>query len=162
MVDALLMPSLADQRKRELLNYIQNFYKRSWQWRAVKFHYKWDCNDRDYHSIYDPQRKAQKEDWQECIHTGMTVSNIETIHGNIYKVMMAPRPPIQCERGPAGDDLQARLIQDSVAYEMFKGEFAVNFYDASKEAVKYGSGFMKFYWETVEDTRLRRAPVVQS
>lgn len=162
LMDNLILPDLVAQRKRELLNYVQNFYSRSWQWRAVKFHYKWDCNDRDYHSIYDPQRKAQKETWQECIHTGLTVSNIETLHGQIYKTMAAPNPMIQCERGPAGDDLQARLIQDAVAYEMFKGEFKVNFYDASKEAVRYGSGFMKFYWETVEDTRRRRAPVTQN
>lgn len=156
MAEELIVQDIAEKRKREVLGYVQNFYRRSWDWRAKFFHYKWDCNDRDYHSIYDPQRAAQKRDWQETIHTGMTVSNVETLHGQIYKTMMAPKPPIQCVRGPAGDDLQARLIQDAVAYEMFKSEFDVNFYDASKESCKYGSGFMKFYWETVEDTRRRR------
>src|ERR1041384_2031918 len=158
----LVLSDLAAKRKRELLNYVQGFYSRSWQWRVVKFHYKWDCNDRDYHSIYDPVRATSKEPWQEKIHTGLTVQNIEVIHSQIYKTMMAPKPPIQCERGPAGDDLQARLIQDAVAYQMFKAKYDVNFYDASKEAVKYGSGFMKFYWETIEDTRIRRAPVTQN
>ena len=155
----LLFPDIVETRKREVLNYVTNFYKRSWSWRAGKFHYKWDCNDRDYHSIYDPQRRSEKETWQECIHTGLTVANIETIHGSMYKTMMAPKPPIQCEKGPAGDDLQARLIQDLVAYEFEKSEFETNFYDASKEAVKYGTGFMKFYWETLEDTRLRRQAI---
>jgi len=153
---------LVAERKAELLRYVQSFYRRSWDWRSQKFHTKWDQNDRDYHSIYDPQRAAQKEDWQEKIHTGLTVQNIEVIHSQIYKTMMAPKPPVQLQAGPAGDDLQARLMQDAVAYEMGKAQFDVNFYDASKEAVKYGDGFMKFYWEKVVDTRRRRVPVEQS
>jgi hypothetical protein len=33
------------------------------------------------------------------------------------------------------------------------------FWDALMEAVKYGSGFVKFYWDRLEDVRLRRQPV---
>lgn len=153
---------LVVQRKQEALAYCSSFYRRSWDWRSQKFHSKWDQNDRDYHSIYDPQRAATKEPWQETIHTGLTVQNIEVIHSQIYKTMMAPKPPVQTQAGPAGDDLQARLIQDTVAYEFQKAQYDVNFYDTSKEAVRYGSGFMKMFWERVIDTRRRRVPVEQT
>ena len=158
----LIGTDLSAQRKTELLQYVQSFYRRSWDWRSAKFHEKWNQNDRDYHSIYDPARAAQKEDWQEKIHTGMIVQNVEVIHSQIYKTMMAPKPPIQTQAGPAGDELQARLIQDIVAYQMSRAQFDVNFYDASKEAVKYGDGFIKVFWEKVEDTRRRRVAVDQS
>ena len=153
---------LAAKRKNELLMYVQSFYRRSWDWRSQRFHSKWDRNDRDYNSIYDPVRASQKEDWQERIHTGLTVQNIEVIHSQVYKTMMAPKPPVQTIAGPAGDNLQARLMQDTVADQFQKGQFDVNFYDTSKEAVKYGSGFMKMYWEKIEDTRRRRVPVNQT
>src|SRR6185503_15320293 len=53
-------------------------------------------------------------------------------------------------------------IQDVVDYELRKSGFVIAFYDALKEAVKYGSGFVKFYWERIEDMRLRRLPVHQT
>jgi hypothetical protein len=142
--------------------YVQSFYRRSWDWRSQRFHAKWDRNDRDYNSIYDPSRANAKEPWQEKIHTGLTVQNIEVIHSQIYKTMMAPKPPVQTQAGPAGDELQARLMQDCVADQFQKAKFDVAFYDTSKEAVKYGSGFMKLYWERVEDTRRRRVPLQQT
>lgn len=153
---------LVVKRKNELLMYVQSFYRRSWDWRSQRFHAKWDRNDRDYNSIYDPVRASQKESWQEKIHTGLTVQNIEVIHSQIYKTMMAPRPPVQTQAGPAGDNLQARLMQDVVADQFQKGQYDVNFYDTSKEAVKYGTGFMKMYWEKIEDTRRRRVAVNQT
>jgi hypothetical protein len=153
---------LVVKRKNELLMYVQSFYRRSWDWRSQRFHSKWDRNDRDYNSIYDPVRAAQKEEWQEKIHTGLTVQNIEVIHSQVYKTMMAPRPPVQTLAGPAGDDLQARLMQDCVADQFQKGQYDIGFYDTSKEGVKYGSGFMKMYWEKIEDTRRRRTAVPQS
>ncbi len=149
-------------RKNDLLRYVQSFYRRSWDWRSQRFHSKWDRNDRDYNSIYDPVRASNKEPWQEKIHTGLTVQNIEVIHSQIYKTMMAPKPCVQTVAGPAGDELQARLMQDVVADQFQKAKFEVGFYDTSKEAVKYGSGFMKLYWEKIEDTRRRRMPVQQT
>ncbi len=150
------------RRKNELLMYVQSFYSRSWDWRSRRFHAKWDRNDRDYNSIYDPDRAAMKEPWQEKIHTGLTVQNIEVIHSQIYKTMMAPKPPVQTVAGPAGDELQARLMQDCVADQFMKAKYDVNFYDTSKEMVKYGSGFMKMYWEKLVDTRRRRVPIEQT
>lgn len=153
---------LATQRKSELLSYVQNFYRRSWDWRSTKFHDNWDKWDRNYHGIYDPERDAEKESWQARMFVDITIQNVEVICSQLFKTMMAPKPPIQVEAGPDGDDLQARLIQDLIDYEMGKAGFDVNFYDALKEAVRYGSGFMKFFWERVEDTRQRRVPVVES
>lgn len=155
-------PPLVAQRKAELLSYAQNFYQRSWDWRSETMHEKWDRCDRNYHAIYDPTLAARKEPWQSTMFVDITFQNTEITCSQIYKTMMAPNPPIQTEAGPAGDELQARLIQDAVDYELFKAMFKIAFYDALKEGCKYGSGFVKFYWDRVEDVRLRRMPVMQS
>lgn len=152
---------LVVQRKNELLMYCQSFYRRSWNWRSNRFHSKWDKYDRNYNSIYDPQRKAQKEPWQSTMFVDITVQNCEIIRSQIHKTMMAPKPPIQTEAGPDGDDLQALLIQDITAFQLRKAEFDVNFYDALGESVRYGTGFVKFYWIKKVDTRMRRTPVME-
>jgi hypothetical protein len=134
-------PPFVAQRKNELLMYVQSFYRRSWDWRSQRFHAKWDRNDRDYNSIYDPASAASKK---------RTLAGKDTYRPycpehrsdsfQIYKTMMAPKPCVQTQAGPAGDALQARLMQDVVADQFQKAKFEVGFYDTSKEAVKYGSG----------------------
>lgn len=153
---------LVEQRKQELLSYVQGFYKKSWDWRSTRLHEKWNKCDRNFHGIYDPARAASKEPWQSTMFIDLTFQNVEIIASQIFKTMMAPNPPIQTAAGPAGDELQARLIQDVVDYELRKSNFQIAFYDALKEAVKYGSGFVKLYWDRVEDVRLRRLPVQQT
>lgn len=153
---------VAKQRKQDLLSYVQNFYSASWRWRANNKHAKWDKWDRNYHSIYDPDKKAKKEKWQTAMFIGITVQTVEVICSQIFKTMMAPKPPIQVAAGPAGDDLQAELIQQVMEYELRKSLFDINFYDSLKECVRYGSGFMKFYWERVEDTRPRKVATYQT
>lgn len=153
--------SLAAQRKQDLVNYISNFYRASWNWRSQSFHQKWDRWDRNYHSIYDPTKAARKEPWQVKMFIGITVQNVEIICSQIFKTMMAPDPPIQTKAGPAGDEMQAKLIEEVLSFELRKSKFDVNFYDTLKEAVRYGSGFMKFFWERVTDTRPRKVAVNQ-
>lgn len=153
---------LVAQRKEELLSYVRDFYKKSWDWRSVDMHEKWNRCDRNYHAIYDPTSEARKEPWQSTMFVDITFQNVEIISNRIFKTMMGPNPPIQTAPGPAGTDLQARLIQDVMDYEMRKAKFKVAFYDMIKEAVKYGSGFIKLYWEQDQDIRLRRQPIQQS
>ncbi len=154
--------AMIKQRKDDLLKYVQNFYRASWNWRATNKHSKWDKWDRSYHSIYDPVQKGKKEPWQTMMFIGITVQTVEVICSQIFKTMMAPKPPIQVASGPAGDELQAKLIEETMEYELRKSQFDVNFYDALKECVRYGSGFMKFFWERVEDVRPRRVPTFES
>lgn len=153
---------LVIQRKQELLTYVQSFYRKSWDWRSTTLHEKWNRCDRNFHAIYDPTKLASKEPWQSSMFIDITFQNVEIITSQIFKTMMGPKPPIQTQAGPAGDELQARLIQDVVDYELRKSQFEIAFYDALKESVKYGSGFIKLYWEKVEDVRLRRMPIMQS
>lgn len=155
-------PPLVAQRKQELLSYVQQFYRKSWDWRSQRMHTRWDRCDRNFHGIYDPVRLAAKEPWQSSMFIDLTFQNVEIIASQIFKTMMAPNPPIQTAAGPAGDELQARLIQDVVDYELRKSNFVIAFYDALKEAVKYGSGFVKLYWDRYEDIRLRRSPIQQT
>jgi hypothetical protein len=153
---------LIETRKQEILSYVQNFYRKSWDWRSTRFHERWNRCDRNFHAIYDPTRAAQKEPWQSTMFIDITFQNVEVVTSQIYKTMMAPNPPIQTEAGPAGDHMQARLIQDVVDYELRKSGFKLAFYDALKESVKYGSGFVKVFWEKVEDVRIRRSPIEQT
>lgn len=153
---------LATQRKEELLGYVRNFYRKSWDWRSSRLHEKWNRCDRNYHAIYDPTNAARKEPWQSTMFVDITFQNVEIITSQIFKTMMSPNPPIQTAAGPAGDDIQARLIQDVMDYELRKSNFKIAFYDGLKEAVKYGSGFVKLYWEKEQDVRVRRQPVMQS
>lgn len=153
---------LVAQRKQELLNYVTSFYRASWNWRSQKKHEQWDKWDRNYHSQYDPTALSRKEPWQTKMFIGITVQNVEVICSQLFKTMVAPKPPIQVAAGPAGDELQARLIQEVLDYQMRKASFEVNVYDALKEAVRYGSGFMKFYWERIEDVRPRKVPLEES
>ena len=155
-------PPLVAQRKQELLNYVTSFYRASWNWRSQKKHEQWDKWDRNYHSQYDPTALSRKEPWQTKMFIGITVQNVEVICSQLFKTVAAPRPPIQVAAGPAGDDLQARLIQEVLDYQMRKASFDVNFYDALKEAVRYGSGFMKFFWERIEDVRPRKVPLEET
>ncbi len=154
--------SLVEQRKQELLTYVQSFYKKSWDWRSTRFHRRWDRCDENFHGIYNQELAARKEPWQSTMFIDITFQNVEIITSQIFKTMMAPQPPIQVSAGPAGDELQARLIQDVLDYELMRANFKIGFYDALKEAVKYGSGFVKLYWDKVEDVRLRRMPVNQT
>lgn len=149
-------------RKQDLLNYVNNFYRASWNWRSQNKHEKWNKWDRNYHSIYDPTKKARKEPWQIAMFIGITVQTVEVICSQMFKTMMAPQPPIQTTAGPAGDPLQAELIQETMDYQLRKSAFGVNFYDTLKEAVRYGSGFMKFYWERLIDTRPRKVPLYEN
>lgn len=153
---------LIETRKQELLSYVKNFYQKSWDWRSTRMHERWNKCDRNFHGIYDPVKAAGKEPWQSTMFIDITFQNVEIVTSQIFKTMMAPNPPIQTVAGPAGDELQARLIQDVVDYQLRKSNFAVAFYDALKEAVKYGSGFVKFYWDRVEDVRIRRTPIQQT
>lgn len=153
---------LAVQRKEELVGYMKSFYRASWDWRSARYHAQWDKFDRNYHSLYDPVLLGRKEPWQSHMFVGIVIQNVEIIANSIYKIMMAPNPPIEVEAGPDGDDLQAELIQDAAAYEMHKSKFDLAFYDSMKEACRYGSGFMKLTWDKKTDTRKRRTPVMQS
>jgi hypothetical protein len=152
---------LAVQRKEELMGYAKSFYRASWDWRSSRYHAQWDKFDRNYHSIYDPTLLGRKEPWQSHMFVGVAMQNVEIICNSIYKIMMAPKPPVEVEAGPDGDSLQAELIQDSEAYEMHHAKFDLAFYDAMKEACRYGSGFVKLWWDRQEDTRRRKVPITQ-
>lgn len=153
---------LAVMRKEELVAYVTSFYRASWDWRSSRYHAQWDKFDRNYHSLYDPILLARKEPWQSHMFVGVAVQNVEIIANSIFKIMFAPKPVVEVEAGPDGDALQAELIQDVSEHEMHKAKFDLAFYDAMKEACRYGSGFMKLWWEKKEDTRKRKVPTTQA
>jgi len=153
---------LAIQRKEELTAYVKSFYRASWDWRSTRYHAQWDKFDRNYHSLYDPVLLGRKEPWQSHMFVGVAVQNVEIISNSIFKIMFAPKPVVEVQPGPDGDSLQAELIQDATEYEMHKAKFDLAFYDAMKEGCRYGSGFMKLWWEKKIDTRKRKVPITQN
>jgi hypothetical protein len=150
---------IAISRKEELTAYVKSFYRASWDWRSTRYHAQWDKFDRNYHSIYDPVLLGRKEPWQSTMFVGVSVQNVEVLWSQLYKTAMSPLTPVETEAGPDGDDLQAELIQDATAYEWMRSKFKVNYGDALKESLRYGSGFVKFFWEKIEDTRRRKSPM---
>src|SRR5256885_1981955 len=86
---------LAVGRKEELVGYVKSFYRASWDWRSTRYHAQWDKFDRNYHSIYDPVLLGRKEPWQSHMFVGVAIQNVEIICSSIYKIMMAPNPPIE-------------------------------------------------------------------
>lgn len=163
-MDSYLAPQpvdsqLAVERKAEALAYVKSFYKSSWGWRSQYWHTRWDTYDRNCNGIYNPDKAALKEPWQSTMFVDVTSQNVEVIAGQLHKTISAPKPPIQTEAGPDGDELQATLIQDTVEYQLRKANFEPNLYDTIFEACKYGSGFMKLFWERVVDTRTRRVAI---
>jgi hypothetical protein len=153
---------LAIQRKEELVSYVKSFYRASWDWRSTRYHAQWDKFDRNYHSLYDPVLLGRKEPWQSHMFVGVAVQNVEIIANSIFKIMFAPKPVVEVQAGPDGDALQAELIQDATEYEMHKAKFDLAFYDSMKEACRYGSGFMKLWWEKRIETRKRKTMMTQS
>ncbi len=157
--EQLAASPLVAERKAEALAYVRSFYQRSWDWRAQSFHAKWDTYDRNCNGIYDPGKASMKEPWQSTMFVDITSQNVEIVAAQLFKTLASPNPVIRTEAGPDGDELQARLIEDIVQYELSKANFKPNFYDSVFEAAKYGSGFMKLFWEKVVETRQRRVPI---
>jgi hypothetical protein len=139
--------------KEDAVAYARDFYQTSWTWRSQAFHGKWDKYQNSYLSQYPLDIKARKKPWQSCLFVPETFKVIEIICASITKILFGRKTPITVEPRERGDELQAELNTDLLDYEIDKSDFAVAFYDTLKEALIYGSGFMKFYWLEQKDKR---------
>jgi len=135
------------KNKKDCLEYVQNFHSASLDNRRQVYVPKWDRFSRNYHSIYDPDKKAKKADWQSCMFDPLSVTHVEVICSALAKVLMGRSKPITVEPRETGDIQQADLVTQLLDYEIDKSDFRVAFYDALKQACIYGSGFVKFFWD---------------
>jgi len=140
-------PSWREIHKRELVDFVKEFYRKSWDWRSQAYHAKWDKYERNYRNIYDPDIKAKKEPWQATMFVPATVTNVEVISASLTKIGSGKKRPIGLEPREAGDELQAELNTDLLDYYREKGDYELHRYACVKEGCIYGSGFMKLYWE---------------
>lgn len=154
--------SWAEVHKSEATLHVQNFYAQSYSWVSASFHSKWDRWERNYRSIYDPQIKALKEDWQATMFQPLTVAQVETICCAITKILLGKEHPIGFKPRETGDLLQAELNGDLLKHQLDKSDFSTVFYEVLKEALVYGSGFMKLYWRKDIDKRKVRSPLTYS
>lgn len=151
--------SRADRHKRELLTFIQGFYRSSWDHRNQSYHENWDKWERNYRNIYDPKIKAKKDPWQATMFIPATASNVEIITSSLTKIASTTKHPIAVEPREAGDELQAELNNDFIDYYVQKGEYTLNRAKVLKEAGIFGSGFMKIFQEKKYAMRRLNVPV---
>jgi hypothetical protein len=147
--------------KDELVNFISNYYRTSYNWRESSgYHLKWDKTDRYAAAIYDPTIKAQKKPWQCCIFdSSITPTNVELTTNALSKTLLGKDSPLGITPREMGDELQAELHSCILDYEVQRSGYIVADYDTNKEAVKYGSGFMKIYWVRKKGLRRIQKPV---
>ncbi len=134
--------------KDECVNFVSNFYQTSYNWRETSgYHLKWDKADRYSDAIYDPTTKEKKKPWQSCVFdSSITPTNVELTTNALAKVLLGKDKPLGMKPREMGDELQAELHSSILDYEVQRSGYVIADYDSKKEAIKYGSGFMKIYW----------------
>lgn len=149
------------QHKSDLLAYCNNWFASASQWRKQSYEYKWDQWDRESDSIYDPELKANKKDWQSCVHTGMIASHRETIKAQLFRTICGQRPILELRRRydtqPQDID-QSENIRDLILRENEKTKIEVIINDVLEDASKYGSGHCERFWDEKYEERLARVP----
>lgn len=148
--------------KRELIDFVNKFYKTSWNWRSQAYHTKWDKWERNFRNIYDPNILAKKESWQNAVFSPATCTNVEVIASSLTKIGSGKKRPIALEPRESGDELQAELNTDLLDYYREKGDYEIGRYKAVKEACIFGSGFMKIFWEKKFAKRRVQSDVYES
>lgn len=153
--------SLRETRKDEIVTFVANFYRTSYNWRETSgYHRKWDMADRNTKAIYNPEIKALKKPWQACMFDpSITPTNVELTTNALSKTLLGKDEPLGIEPREMGDQLQAELHSSVLSYEVQRSNYVIADYDAKKEAVKYGSSFMKIYWVRKKAPRRIQKPV---
>lgn len=153
--------SWRDVHKDELVNFVSNFYRTSYNWRETSgYHARWDKYERSTNAIYDPTIKAQKKPWQACMFDpSITPTNVELTTNALAKTLLGKDKPLGMKPREMGDELQAELHSCILDYEVQRSGFVIADYDVKKEAAIYGSGFMKIYWIRKKALRRIQKPV---
>src|SRR3990167_5852199 len=153
---------LISLHKREVVDYVQGFYRASYDWRSQSYHANWDKYERNYNAIYDPTIKAKKEYWQTTMFDpSITPTAVEVISSALTKLNVGKKRVIAFEPREMGDELQAELNTKILDYEVGLSDFALQYYDCQKEAAIFGDGFMKFLWEEVMAPKRIQKPVYE-
>lgn len=148
--------------KKEAAKFVSDFYRKSFDWRnngSSSYHQKWDRWERNYHNIYDPGIRAKKEPWQSCMFVPYSVTNVEVITTSLFKLLFGKRESIRFDPRETGDELQAELHSDVLAYEMDMSGIIEESNKILKEIGIFGSAFMKVYWKKTEENRKLIEPV---
>lgn len=151
-----------ETHKKEAAKFVSDFYRKSFDWRNNgdgSYHKKWDRWERNYHNIYDPEIRAKKELWQSTMFVPYSVTNVEVITTSLFKLLFGKRESIRFDPRETGDELQAELHSDILAYEMDMSGIIEESNKVLKEIGIFGSSFMKVYWKKTEELRKTIEPV---
>lgn len=152
-----------ETHKKEAAKFVSDFYRKSFDWRnnggSSSYHQKWDRWERNYHNIYDPAIKAKKEVWQSTMFVPYSVTNVEVITTSLFKLLFGKRESIRFDPREMGDELQAELHSDVLAYEIDMSGIIEESNKVLKEIGIFGSAFMKVYWKKTEENRKMIEPV---
>lgn len=140
-------------RREELSSYIRACFDSSAQWRETSFEPNWDKWHRNARSIYDPELKNKKEDWQITMFVPMTIKHKERAKSQIFKTMVGMSPQFDIEIRPGGEADQAEMVKDLILYYMDKAQFELGFNDQVDQGCTYGTGLSKAYWQTIKERR---------
>lgn len=153
--------SWKDVHKDEIVNFVSKFYQAAYNHRETSgYHAKWDKYERNANAIYDPVIKAQKKPWQACVFDpAITPTNVELTTNALAKTLLGKEKPLGMKPREMGDELQAELHSAILDYEVQRSGFVIADYDTKKEAVIYGSGFMKIYWIRKKAPRRIQKPI---
>ena len=152
-----------ETHKKEAAKFVSDFYRKAFDWRnnggSSSYHQKWDRWERNYHNIYDPAIRAKKEPWQSTMFVPYSVTNVEVITTSLFKLLFGKRESIRFDPREMGDELQAELHSDVLAYEMDMSGIIEESNKILKEIGIFGSAFMKVYWKKTEENRKMIEPV---
>lgn len=88
-----------------------------------------------------------------------SVTNVEVITTSLFKLLFGKRESIRFDPREMGDELQAELHSDVLAYEMDMSGIIEESNKILKEIGIFGSAFMKVYWKKTEENRKMIEPV---
>lgn len=152
-----------DKMLQELLEWCNNFVKRSAEWRRTSFEDNWRKWQRNADGIYDPDLAKKKESWQSRAFWPVTPSHRENAQAQLYRTEISPKPPldVKARNGSIQDQSQADIVRDLIIREREKSRYEIGRNDVIEDKTTYGSGFSQMFFETRIEDRLINEPIFE-
>lgn len=151
-----------DQVLSDLLQFCNEFIRRSSEWRRNSFETQWQRWQRNSDAIYDPDIASKKEAWQSKAFVPLTPSHRENAQAQLFKTEVGPRPPLEVKARPGilmpGQPDQSENIRDLILRERERSKYEVNRNTVVEEKTTFGSAFARMRFETKVEDRVTMVP----
>lgn len=139
-------------RKSELHEHLKKSLAVLMQQRRATYENRWNRWRRNARSIYDPEKRSLKQDWQSAMFVPLSMMHKEIIKGSLYRTLVAGLP-INIDHRPSGSKEQADMIRELTLREMERGKLEIKANDVFEDVCTYGTGVLKHAY--VEETQPR-------